>query len=97
MERARTGLKKIMADALRQSASEEGPLLAWPLVCGPVVAGKTRAVDFKAGVLRVEAQDETWRRQLVDFTSSYLPALNQMVRERVQRIEFTVAPTANRH
>lgn len=97
MERARSGLKKIMADALRQSAPEEGPVLAWPLVCGPAVAAKTRALEFKAGILRVETQDETWRKQLVDFTSSYVAALNQMVREHVQRIEFTVARPRNHH
>ena len=91
MERARAGLKKIMADALKHSAPEEGPILAWPLVCGPAVAAKTHAVRFADGVLHVEARDETWRRQLVDFAASYVAALNQMVSERVQRVEFVVA------
>ena len=91
MERARAGLKKIMADALKHSAPEEGPVLAWPLVCGPAVAAKTRALTFAAGVLHVETQDETWRRQLTDFAPSYVAALNQMVSERVRRIEFVVA------
>ncbi len=97
MERARSGLKKIMANALQRSAPDEGPVLAWPLVCGPAVAARTRALDFKGGVLRVETQDETWRRQLADFTSSYVAALNQMVRERVQRIEFTIARFPSAH
>lgn len=91
MERARSGLKKIMADALKRSAPEEGPLLAWPLVCGPAVAAKTRAVEFSRGVLKIEAQDETWRRQLIDFAPTYVAALNQMVSERVQRVEFVLA------
>ncbi len=91
MQRARTGLKKIMANALKHSAPEEGPMLAWPLVCGAAVAAKTRAVSFAAGVLQVEAQDETWRRQLADFAPSYVAALNEMVSERVQRVEFVVA------
>ena len=79
-----------MADALQKSAPDEGPVLAWPLVCGPAVAAKTRALGFHGGILKVEAQDETWRRQLVDFAAAYVAALNQMVSERVQGIEFVL-------
>ncbi len=91
MQRARTGLKKIMTDALKQSAPDEGPILAWPLVCGAAVAAKTRALSFAGGVLRVEAQDETWRCQLAEFAPSYVAALNEMVSERIQRVEFVIA------
>ncbi len=92
MQRARTGLKKIMSDALKYSAPpEDGPIMAWPLVCGAVVAAKTRALSFTGGVLRVEAQDETWRRQLADFAPSYVAALNEMVSERIERVEFVTA------
>ncbi len=91
MERARSGLQKIMAEALRHTAAEDGPALAWPLVCGSAVAARTRVLGFADGVLRVEAQDETWRKQLLDFAPAYLASLNQLVRERIVRIEFTVA------
>ncbi len=97
MERARGGLQKIMAEALRQTASEEGPMLAWPLVCGSAVAAKTKALGFKDGVLRVQTQDETWRKQLADFVPAYVAALNELVRERVVRIEFTVAAAHRTH
>jgi len=80
-----------MADALKRSPPDEAPVLAWPLVCGPAVAARTRALGFSSGILRVEVQDETWRKQLVDFASAYLAALNQMVSEHVRRIEFVVA------
>ncbi len=90
MERARGGLQKIMAQALRQTSAEDGPMLAWPLVCGSAVAARTRALGFANGVLRVEVQDETWRKQLMDFAPAYVAALNQLVSERVVRIQFTV-------
>ncbi len=80
-----------MADALKHSAPEEGPMLAWPLVCGAAVAARTRALSFTAGVLRIEAHDEMWRRQLVDFAPSYVAALNELVSERVVRVEFVLA------
>lgn len=91
MERARGGLRKIMAEALQQGAPDEGPVLAWPLVCGSAVAARTRVLGFANGVLRVETQDETWRKQLLDFAPAYVASLNQLVSERVVRIEFTVA------
>ena len=38
------GLEKIVLGSLRRVPQGEAPLLAWPLVCGSVVAERTRAV-----------------------------------------------------
>lgn len=90
MEHARAGLQKIVADALRHAPSAEAPVLAWPLACGAAVAARTRALDFAAGVLRVEVPDPAWCGQLREFAPRYLVALNQAVGVTVQRIEFVV-------
>lgn len=90
MERAAAGLQKIMVDVLHRAPPEEMPMLAWPLVCGRSVAGKTRALDCIAGVLRVEVPDKTWRAQLVALVPQYLNGLNRMIGPKVQRIDFVL-------
>ncbi len=97
MKHAGDGLRKIMADAVHRSeanqGSEETPVLAWPLVCGPAVAARTWAVAYRDGVLTVEAQDDTWRTQLAALAPTYVAALNQIVSERVRQVEFVPAAT----
>ena len=90
MERAAPGLQKIVADILHRAPPEEVPMLAWPLACGRSVAGKTRALDCIAGVLRVEVPDASWRAQLVGLVPQYLHALERMIGPKVQRIDFVV-------
>ncbi len=46
MEPARAGLQKIMGDVVRTAPVTDGPMLAWPLVCGTAVAGKAEALEF---------------------------------------------------
>jgi hypothetical protein len=91
MERASTGLKKIVEQALSKAPPEEAAVLAWPLVAGTAVAEKTRALELAGGVLRVEVPDSGWRNQLYGFTPHYLEALNRITGGKVERVEFVVA------
>ena len=86
-----TGLEKIVSSSLRRAPAGEGPVLAWPLACGSVVAGRTRAVDFSNGVLRVEVADKSWRAELQALAPQYLAVINRYVAEDVDRLEFVVA------
>ena len=88
MERAGTGLRKIVVDALSKAPAEDAAVLAWPLVCGTAVADKTKAIELSAGVLRVEVPDAGWRKQLHGFLPHYLEALNRITNGKVERIEF---------
>lgn len=90
MERATPALQKIVADILHRAPPEEMPMLAWPLVCGRSVAGKTGALDCIGGVLRVEVPDVTWRAQLVGLVPQYLRALERMIGPKVKRIDFVL-------
>jgi hypothetical protein len=96
MERAATGLRKIVAEALAKAPPEEAAVVAWPLVCGTAVADKTRALELAAGVLRVEVPDAGWRNQLHGFTPHYLEALNRITSGKVERIEFVLAGEARK-
>jgi len=96
MQSSRPTLTKIMRDALRRAPSGEAPVWAWPLVCGAAVAGKTKAVAFEEGTLRVVVPDSNWRAQLTDMAEQYLAAMNRFVGPAVKRIEFEVAGKPHR-
>lgn len=89
MERAISGLKKIVLDAIRQSPHGDAPLLAWPIIVGRAIAAQTKALEFSDGVLRVQVPDKQWRAQLAEFAPQYIAAYQPVA--RVQSIEFVVA------
>ena len=91
MEQAGTGLEKIVLNSLRRVPQADAPLLAWPLVCGSVVADRTRALEFASGILRVEVPDAGWRAELQTIAGQYLAVLNRYVKESVKRIDFVIA------
>jgi hypothetical protein len=91
MEHVSQALEKIVASSLRRAPQNETPMLAWPLVCGSVVAERTRAVNFDGSVLRVEVADAGWKRELRELAPRYLAALNRYAGQSVTRIEFVVA------
>jgi hypothetical protein len=90
LEQVGTGLEKIVVDSLRRVPQGEVPLLAWPLVCGSVVAERTRALEFAEFVLRVEVPDAGWKREMQSLAPRYLAALNRYAGQKVERIEFVI-------
>ncbi len=90
MEQAGSGLEKIVLGSLRRVPQAEAPLLAWPLVCGSVVAERTRAVEFADAVLRVEVPDAGWKREMQSLAPRYLAVVNRYAGQRVERIEFVI-------
>jgi len=90
VEQAGVGLGKIVLDSLRRVPQGEAPLLAWALVCGSVVAERTRALEFADAVLRVEVPDAGWKREMQGLAPRYLAALNRYAGQKVERIEFVI-------
>ena len=64
--------------------------MAWPVVCGSVVAERTRALSFDDGVLRVEVAGLGWKAELQALAPRYLAVINRYTAEPVRRIEFVV-------
>ncbi len=91
MQPVRTGLEKIVLDALQRTPLQEAPVLAWPFACGPAVAQKTRPLSFEDGILTVEVADSNWRAQLMDMAPQFLGRLNQLVSHKVERLNFIVS------
>src|SRR5579871_6386663 len=83
MQHGRTALQKIMGELLDGAPANEAPFLAWPLVCGPGVAKRTRVLGFRGGVLRVEVPDVAWKNQLGSLAPKYLDAFGQITDAQV--------------
>jgi len=90
LEQAGAGLEKIVAQSLRLAPRAEAPLMAWPVVCGSAVAGRTRALSFEDGVLRVEVAGPGWKAELQALAPRYLAVINRYTAEAVRRIDFVV-------
>jgi hypothetical protein len=90
VEPASTGLAKIFRDLLEHAPQHEIPIIAWPVVCGEKVAGRTRAIAFHESVLWIEVPDNPWKLQLRELAPQYVAALNTLGGERVQRVEFLI-------
>ncbi len=90
MEQAGVGLEKIVLGSLRRVPQGQAPLLAWPLVCGSVVAERTRALEFADSVLRVEVPDAGWKREMQGLAPRYLAQINRYAGQKVERIEFVI-------
>jgi len=90
LEPAGAGLEKIVMGSLRRVPLSEAPLLAWPLVCGSVVAERTRALEFVDSVLRVEVPDAGWKREMQSLAPRYVAQLNRYAGQKVERIEFVI-------
>lgn len=95
MEPVRTGLRNIMADLLRSRPAEEAVALAWPVVCGREVAGRTRTAGFAEGVLLVEVPDPTWREQLVSFAPRYVSGFAELLGPVVREVKFVKHSAVN--
>lgn len=91
VEQAGTELEKVVAQSIRLAPPFEGPLLAWPVVCGSQVAERTRALHFHDGALRVQVPDAGWKSELQLLAPRYLAAINRYTTEPVYRIDFIVA------
>src|SRR5436305_10402321 len=87
-----TTLEKIVTRGVRRSPNS--PLLAWPLACGSAVAGRTQAISFAYGVLRIEVPDAGWRAELKELAPRYLATINRYAAHAVNRIEFILQDEA---
>jgi hypothetical protein len=90
LEQAGAGLEKIVLSSLRRLPQADVPMLAWPLVCGSVVAERTRALGFASAVLRVEVPDAGWKHEMQVLAPRYLAALNRYAGQKIERIEFVI-------
>jgi Dna[CI] antecedent, DciA len=90
VQQAGAGLEKLVASSLRRVPPGDAPMLAWPLVCGSVVADRTRALSFADAVLCVEVPDAGWKREMQNLAPRYVATMNRYAGQKVERIEFVI-------
>ena len=86
-------LPTIYRKLVREAVDEQSLLVAlWPVVVGPKVAERTRAVRLYRQTLVVEAASPEWRRQLSSMTWEIVAKLNAATgKEVVTDVQFQVA------
>ena len=67
------------------------PALAWRLAAGPALGGRSRALELRAGTLRVQADDAATAQQAMSVAPELLRELRRMLGEnQVQRLEVSL-------
>ena len=90
MESVAHSLDALKAELVRDLPPEEAPLLAWPMICGARVAGRTHPVRFEAGVLTIAVPDRQWKSELEAFAGQYQAAYARVLPRAVSAIRFEV-------
>jgi predicted nucleic acid-binding Zn ribbon protein len=84
-------LASVLGELLRRAPAQEAVRLAWPLVCGPKVAARTRTLDLATGVLRVEVPDKSWAGQLLLLEQTYTREFARLLgSDLVRSIKFVL-------
>lgn len=90
MERA----GRLIAQLKSKSALSPGEiaLAAWAPAVGKRLAQKAKAVGFDSGAIRVEVEDELWRRNLLPLRGQILSNLRKLTGlDLVMEIDFRLA------
>lgn len=83
-------IRQILAQLLaRLPASDEAPLLAWPLAAGAALSQQAPAREFAAGCLRLEVLHPEWEAELRRLEPELLARLRQILGPgRIERLEW---------
>ena len=67
-------------------------VVAWPEVCGPTIAARTRALELKSGALYVVVPTAAWRHDLEFVKAELLERLRAKTHMRIDDLRFAVGP-----
>ena len=80
--------------AMRSLGASPGwrAVVAWPEVCGPTIAARTRALELKNAVLHVLVPTAAWRHDLEFVKAELLDRLRARTHMRIDDLRLTVGP-----
>jgi hypothetical protein len=67
-------------------------VVAWPEVCGPTIAARTRALELKGGALYIVVPTAAWRHDLQFVKAELLERLRAKTHMRIDDLRFAVGP-----
>lgn len=65
MEGMRSLLRSSLGRSLQSLDELDRLAAAWPVACGTAMAGHATVTEYADGVMRLEAVDETWMREMM--------------------------------
>ena len=90
MEGMRGLLRGTLGRSLRAMPEEDRLAAAWPVACGPAMAGHGEVVGFEGGVVRVLVSDKAWMQQMESMRGVLERELARIAGVVVSGIHFEV-------
>lgn len=91
MERMRDVLRRNLGRALEAMPDMDRLRAAWPVACGPALAGRAEIIGFDQGIVRILVQDEAWLDQLRSMRAILERELGRIAGVPVHGIHFEQA------
>ncbi len=89
MERMRDVLRGSLARSLRELPDEDRLAAAWPVACGPALAGHAEVLHLDADrTLHVRVSGAAWMRQFQQMRSALANDLGRIAGVRLNGIHF---------
>lgn len=89
MQRMRDVLRNSLARSLRELSEEDRLAAAWPVACGPALAGHGTIGHLDAeGTLHVRVDDAAWMKQFLQMRSALSNDLGRIAGVRLNGIHF---------
>jgi Dna[CI] antecedent, DciA len=94
------GMRDLMRGTLGRSLdslSEVDRLaVAWPVVCGKVLAEHGTITGYGDGVVRIQVQDGTWLKQMMSMRGQLAGEMARIARVKVNEIHFEMTRNSGR-
>ena len=97
MQRMRDVLRSSLARSMRELPDEDRLAAAWPVACGPALAGHAQVLHLDAEqVLHVRVRGAEWMQQFLHMRSALANDLGRIAGVRLSGIHFEEQGSARR-
>jgi hypothetical protein len=90
MEAMRELLRSSLGRSLSAMRDEDRLAAAWTVACGRAMAERGAVIGYERGVVRVEAADAVWMRQMVSLRGTLEREMARIAGLPVAGIEFAL-------
>ncbi len=86
------GMRELIGASISQSLKslqdEDRLAAAWPVACGKAMAERAVVLGYEEGILRMEATDDLWLRQLTAMRGQLAGEISRIAGVKVREIHF---------
>lgn len=90
MEGIRSLLKKSLGQSIEALNDMDRLAVAWPVACGKAMAEHASVVDYADGIVRLEAVDDAWMREMMNMKAHLAREMSQIAGVPVKEIRIAI-------